>query len=95
MKFSILTAEKKKFLFNGLFYSNFQLQEEYMEALNEEECARSKLEGLKTQLRQLRADANKIKSSAKKLKKLYEERDTMLCKILFLSRLQERRFTFY
>ena len=66
-----------------------------MEALNEEECARSKLEGLKTQLRQLRADANKIKSSAKKLKKLYEERDTMLCKIFCLSKLQKRRFTCY
>ena len=52
-----------------------------MEALNEEECARSKLENLKSQLKQLRADANKIKGSAKTLKKLHEERDTLLCKV--------------
>lgn len=56
-------------------------QEEYMEALNKEECCKNKLDGLKQQLEQLKADAEKYKESAEKLKKLYEERDNLLSDI--------------
>ena len=51
-----------------------------MEALNKEECAKNKLDGLKSQLEQLQAEADKIKGPAEKLKKLYEDRDALLCK---------------
>ena len=53
-----------------------------MEALNKEECAKNKLDGLRAQLSQLKADADKIKQPAEKLKALYKDRDNLLCKFI-------------
>ena len=56
------------------------VQEEYLEAKNKEEVTRQQLEGLKKQKAELEANANEVKGPAEKLRKLYEDRDTHLCK---------------
>lgn len=58
-----------------------QEQEEYMEALNKEECTKQQLDGLQKQLELLKTEADKIKGPADLLKKLYEERDNLLSDI--------------
>ncbi|XP_052215360.1 uncharacterized protein LOC127834460 isoform X1 [Dreissena polymorpha] len=56
-------------------------QEEYLEARNKEEVARQQLADLQKQHGELEGQAKAVKEPADKLKKLYEERDTLLSHI--------------